>query len=99
MNEMTETKDTATTTPDDNLNIRYDSRESILSNLDNVIEILYKKTTKGRIKNPDNDKVRIQWFRVLAYTCSIYNQIKRDIDLDELKEEIEALREEIRSMK
>jgi len=76
----------------------YDSRENVLSRLDEVIKILHTKATSGRVKNPNNEKVRIQWFRVLAYTCSIYNQIKRDVEMDELKEEIETLKNQIKSL-
>lgn len=77
----------------------YDNRENILSYLDEVIKLLHNKAVKGRVKNPDSDKIRIQWFRVLAYTCQIYNQIKKDVELDELKEEIETLKIQIDKMK
>lgn len=73
----------------------YDDRENILSRLDEAIKLLHKKAVNGRVKNPDNDKIRIQWFRVLAYTCQIFNQIKKDVELDELKEEVETLRNQM----
>lgn len=69
----------------------YDSRENILSRLDEVIKIIHNKAVKGRVKNPETEKIRIQWFRVLAYACQIYNQIEKDIELDELKKEVEQL--------
>lgn len=77
----------------------YDDRENILSRLDEVIKLIHKKAVNGRIKNPENDKIRIQWFRVLAYTCQIYNQIKKDVELDELREEMETLRNQIEKLK
>lgn len=76
----------------------YDDRENILSRLDEVIKLLHKKALKGRVKNPDNDKIRIQWFRVLAYTCQVYNKIKKDTELDELREEMENLRNQIENL-
>ena len=75
----------------------YDSREDVLSRLDEVIQILHTKATSGRIKNPENEKVKIQWFRVLAYTCSIYNQIKKDIEFDDLAREIEEIKEDLKN--
>lgn len=76
----------------------HDSRENVLSRLDEVIKILHTKAISGRIKNPENEKVKIQYFRVLAYTCSIYNQINRDIEMDQLKEEIETLKTQIEAL-
>lgn len=77
----------------------YDDRDIILSRLNEAIEYLHDKATKGRIKNSDTDKVKIQYFKALAYTCSIYNQIKRDVDIDELNLKIEEMTREIRELK
>lgn len=38
----------------------YDSRELILIRLDEVIDFLHKKALQGRVKNLENEKVRIQ---------------------------------------
>lgn len=95
----TESKSTGIINESDNLpGGHYDSRENVLSRLDEVINILHTKATTGRIKNPENEKVRIQYFRVLAYTCSIYNQIKRDVEIEQLKEEIETLKDQIKRL-
>ena len=72
--------------------IEYDERDIILSKLHDAIDYLHDKSMKGRIHDANNEKVRIQWFKTLAYACSIYNQIKRDAELDELKEEMEAIK-------
>jgi len=72
--------------------IEYDERELILSKLHDAIDYLHDKSMKGRIHDANTEKVRIQWFKALAYACSIYNQIKRDAELDELKEEIETIK-------
>ncbi len=74
---------------------RYDSRELVLSQLHDAIECIHNKAMNGRITKPENEKVRIQWFKALAYTCSIYNQIKRDVEMDEFKEELETLKKQI----
>lgn len=73
----------------------YNGRESILINLHEAIETLHHKAITGRVTNPENEKVRIQWFKALAYTCSVYNQIQKDVELDELKDEIKKLQKQI----
>ena len=76
----------------------YDDRDLILSNLNEAIDYIHNKAMKGRITNEKNEKVRIQWFKSLAYACSIYNQIKRDIELDQLKDQMETLKNQIENM-
>ncbi len=77
----------------------YDDRDLVLLKLNDSIDYLHNKAIKGRIKNAKNETVRTSWFKTLAYTCSIYNQIKRDTELDELKKEIETLKSIINDMK
>ena len=76
----------------------YDNRESFLIKLDEVIKFLHKRALTGRITKPETDKIRINWFKALAYTCSIYSQIKRDVDLDQLNEKIETMNNEIKKL-
>ena len=78
--------------------VSYDSREMLLIKLDEVIDFLHHKALNGRIVKPENEKVRIQWFKAMTYACSIYNQIKRDVELDQLKDEIEILKSQINSL-
>ncbi len=73
----------------------YDSREMLLIKLDEVIDFLHHKALKGRIVKPENEKVRIQWFKAMTYACSIYNQIKRDVEIDELNNRVLELTEKI----
>lgn len=73
----------------------YDMRESLLTQLHEAIVEIHKKAMTGRITKPENEKVRIQWFKALAYSCSIYNQIQKDVEMDELKEEVETLKKQI----
>lgn len=76
----------------------YDSREMLLVKLDEVIEYLHHKALKGRIVKPENEKVRIQWFKAMTYACSIYNQIKRDVEIDELNNKVLELTEQIEEL-
>lgn len=77
----------------------YDDRDLILSKLNDAIINLHYKAITGRIKNPDNEKVRIQYFKALAYTCNVYSQIKRDKDLEDLERKIEIMTNEIIKLK
>jgi hypothetical protein len=77
----------------------YDDRNLILSKLNDAINQLHEKAINGRIKNPENEKVRIQYFKVLAYTCNVYSQIKKDTDLEELLKKIELMTDEIIKLK
>lgn len=77
----------------------YDDRDLVLSKLNAAIEYLHNKALNGRVHDATNEKVRISWFKALAYACSIYNQIKKDEDYETLKDEIEALKKEIGTIK
>lgn len=85
--------------PDQDLEFKFDDRDLVLSKLSEAIDHLHKKAISGRIYDTKNEKVRIDWFRAFAYTCSIYNQIKKDIELDELKDEIKTIKESINQNK
>lgn len=71
-------------------------RKKILSILNEAIDQLIRKIRDGRIKNPENEKVRVQYYRALAYTCSVYNQVKQAEDLELIKAEIEAIKEQFK---
>jgi hypothetical protein len=75
---------------------KYDDREVLLLKLNQAIDKLHYKAMKGRVTNPKNEQVRIAWFKALAYACSIYNQIKRDADIEDLQKEVEALQQAIK---
>lgn len=83
---------------EDNI-LLYDDRDLVLSKLNDAIEYLHNKALKGRVHDAANEKVRISWFKALAYACSIYNQIKKDEDYEDLKNEMEVLKEEIDTIK
>ena len=72
-------------------------RQRLLSILDEAIDRLIRKIRDGRIKNPQTDKVRVQYYRVLAYTCSVYNQVKQADELEKLKLEIQTLKDQLRT--
>jgi len=68
------------------------NRDKILSILSNVIRKLDNKLENGRIVNPDNEKIRIQYYKALIYSMDIFNKILKDKQIDNLQEELESIR-------
>ena len=68
--------------------------DSMLETLDVAIEEAKYKIENGRVRSPENEKVRIKWVRALAYSLNVRRQIANDRDLEELAAEIEALKEQ-----
>ena len=65
---------------------------SMLERLDTAIEEAERKIESGRVRSPENEKVRIKWIRALAYTINVRRQVAADRDLEELAAEIERLK-------
>ena len=77
---------------DESIDFKVNERELVLSKLSEAIDYLHNKALNGKVRNPTTDKVRIAYFKAFSYSCSIYNQISRDSELDSLKEDIEELK-------
>ena len=67
--------------------------DSMLADLDVAITEARRKIENGRVRSPENEKVRQGWIRTLAYTMNVRRQVANDRDLQELAEEVEALKE------
>lgn len=70
--------------------------EGMLETLDVAIDEAQRKIENGRVRSPENEKVRIKWIRALAYSLNVRRQIANDRDLEELAAEVEALKKEQR---
>ncbi len=68
-------------------------RDEILELLEDGIAEAHEKVTSGRVYNPENEKVRIQWIRALAYASGQYRQLMKDRDLEEMQERLERIEE------
>jgi SHS2 domain-containing protein len=66
--------------------------DGMLDALDVGIAEARRKIENGRVRSPENEKVRQGWIRTLAYTMNIKRQVANDRDLQELAEEVEALK-------
>ena len=67
-------------------------RDKVLILLSNTISKLNYKLDKGRITNIDNEKIRIQQYRGLVYSMDVYNKILKDRQIDNLQDELEAIK-------
>jgi hypothetical protein len=81
-----------------NSEIKYDDRDIVLSKLMESINWLHNKANNGRITNKDIKIInaRIAVFKTLAYMCSVYNQVKKDVDIEHLVENMESLLNEVK---
>jgi hypothetical protein len=67
----------------------------MLDTLDVAIEEAQRKIENGRVRSPENEKVRIKWIRALAYTINVRRQVATDRDLEELADQVDVLSEEL----
>ncbi|MDS0284739.1 hypothetical protein [Haloarcula onubensis] len=70
--------------------------DEMLATLDTAIQEAHRKVDSGRVYDADNEKVRIKWIRALAYAVNVRRQVTNDRDLQELAEEVEAIKEQQR---
>jgi len=83
-------------TCESDIDFKENERQLVLSKLMEAVNYLFKKCLKGNIRDEKKEKIRVTYFRTLAYSCSIYNQISRDNELDVLKNDIEELKQLMR---
>ncbi|WP_336364029.1 hypothetical protein [Halalkalicoccus salilacus] len=62
--------------------------------LSNAIDDLEYKIENGRVRNPENERVKVQYYRTLGYLVSTSAQLLHDLELDEFEERLQALEED-----
>jgi hypothetical protein len=67
-----------------------DNFDAMLEKLDVAIENITEKCENGRIRNPEHEKVRIQYYRALGYLIRTRRQILEDRELQEFRDALEA---------
>jgi hypothetical protein len=67
--------------------------DEMLESLDVAIGEARRKVESGRVRSPENERVRTKWIRTLAYAVNVRRQVTADRDLQELGERIERLEE------
>jgi hypothetical protein len=73
------------------------SRESLLKVNAELIENLRTRVNQRRYKPNSGDGVRISYCRVLIAALESHNKILKDVEFDQLKAEIEELKETMKS--
>ena len=69
------------------------SRESLLKVNAELIENLRSRVNQRRFKPQPGDATRLGYYRVLISGIQVYNMVLKDTELDDLKKEIEELKE------
>jgi len=71
------------------------TRNDVLDGLSVAINEAREKIESGRIRDPENEKVRIQWIQALSRASSEYRKVLNDRDdLDDLRERVEVLEDD-----
>lgn len=64
----------------------------MIEQLDDSIDEIIEKIENGRIRDAEKEKVRIQYYRALAYLIRTKRKVLEDKTLEELEAEIEQLK-------
>lgn len=69
-----------------------DTRDNYLFILNDAINYLHNKAVNGKIRNPKNEKIKIDYFRALIYAVNTANSVYKDKQLDKLESDFEKLK-------
>lgn len=72
--------------------IKPKTRAYFLEVVNDVIINLQHKAIRGKVKNPRNEKVKIDYYRALIYAINTGNTVLKDKQLDELEKDLELLK-------
>lgn len=71
------------------------NRDELLDLLEGPLEELARKIEKGRIRDRENEELRIKQWRALAYVARCYNDILSDAEEESVEARLEALEAEL----
>lgn len=69
-----------------------DEYDQMLDTLDAAIAEARRKVESGRVRDAENERVRIKWIRALVYGVDVRRKITNDAELAELASEVERLK-------
>lgn len=80
----------------DDLNDKIQSeRDEALATLSDIVDhARYKSLGDGRIRDPEKERIRLKYLRVIISAESERRKILEDKDLDELAEEVERIKDD-----
>jgi len=67
------------------------TRGDMIRRVEKAMNEVIRKVESGRIYDPQNEKVRIQWIKAVGYLANSYRQLKKDQEIEELEERLESL--------
>lgn len=70
-----------------------ESHDAMLEVLETSIEEITEKIESGRIRDVQNEKVRIKWHRALGYMVRTKREVCKDKELQELSERVARIEE------
>ena len=85
---MTELKNNMVTSKSNNNEIR----SFFIDTTIDVVNTMANKAMKGRIRDGENEKIRIQQYKTIINACNVGNRILKDKQLDEYEKDIITLR-------
>lgn len=77
--------------------INFSSRESLLKTNAELIADLRKRISARRFRVAEGDSVKLGYARCLISAIRVYSQVLRDVEVTEIKKELEELRELVNS--
>jgi hypothetical protein len=69
----------------------FPTREFILKELYTAQLELKNKSMKGRTRSPENDRIKVQWYKTWIYCLNSMATVLKEKELDELKESVEEI--------
>ena len=66
-----------------------DNYDAMLEKLEVAIDEVVDKVENGRIRNPENEKVRVQYYRALGYLIRTQRKVLEDRELQEFRQVLE----------
>ena len=68
-----------------------DDREDVLEELKEAMDEALRKFTDGRVRKPENEKVRISWLRAYTHAVGEYRRLVADLEESEQEERLARL--------
>ncbi|WP_049904102.1 hypothetical protein [Halococcus agarilyticus] len=68
-----------------------DEREDVLDELKEAMDEALRKFTDGRVRKPENEKVRISWLRAYTHAVGEYRRLVSDLEESEQEERLARL--------
>ena len=85
---MTKSNDNGITSKSGNSEIR----SFFIDTTIDIVNIMTNKAMNGRIRDGENEKIKIQQYKTIINACNVGNRILKDKQLDEYEQDIIALK-------